>query len=397
MMLLFEICLLAAALAADVFIYRNLVRPRGWSKAVKTVVSVSVVLPDFLVVAMPLLYSFLDNRNPLTMHILMWCTFSFILVLLFKLFLVAGCVAAKRRGSRIYALAGIAAGLACAAVMICGATVGRSTIRVERIQVSSPLLPEGFDSFRIVQFSDLHVGSLMNPERFISRLVDTVRSLSPDLVAFTGDLVNIRYSEITPPLFELLSRIDAPYGVYSVLGNHDLGFYIKDTLALPVEQNLHALSEIQRSLGWCLLSDSSVYVHAGGDSILLTGLGFPQQARLHGHNSVLAGTDVAAAYASADTAVYNLVLAHAPQLWDTLCEMNRSDLTLSGHVHAMQMKLRLFGREFSPARAVYEHWSGAYRRGLRTLYVNDGLGCVMYPMRIGARPEVTLIELRRCE
>ena len=81
MMLLFEICLLAAALAADVFIYRNLVRPRGWSKAVKTVVSVSVVLPDFLVVAMPLLYSFLDNRNPLTMHILMWCTFSFILVL----------------------------------------------------------------------------------------------------------------------------------------------------------------------------------------------------------------------------------------------------------------------------------------------------------------------------
>ena len=397
MMLFFGICLLVAALASDLFIYKNLIYPRKWCKAAKTLASGLVVLPDFLVVSIPLLYSFLDNRNPQAMHILMWCTFFFILVLLLKLFTIAGCSVARRRGSKIYALAGLVAGLACAAAMICGATHGRSAIRVERVSICSPRLPQGFDGFRIVQFSDLHIGSLINAEAFISRLSDTIRSLEPNMVVSTGDLVNIRYSEITPRIFQLLARIDAPHGVWSVLGNHDLGFYIKDTLALPVEENVRRLSEVQRSLGWNLLSDSSAYVHAAGDSILLTGVNFPRQARLHGHNSALAGTDLDAVYASADSSAYNIVLSHAPQLWDSLCEMNRADLTLSGHVHAMQMKIRLFGREFSPAQAIYRQWSGLYRHGSHALYVNDGLGCVMYPMRIGTRPEVTLIKLKRCE
>ncbi len=397
MMLLFGICLLAVAVAADVFIYKNFIRPRGWASAVKVCFSVLVVLPDFLVAAIPLLYSFLDNRNPMAMHVLMWCTFFFILFLLLKLFAVGGYIAGGRRRSRVYALVGFGLGLACAAVMICGATRGRAAIRVERVEVCSPRLPEGFDGFRIVQFSDLHVGSLIKPEAFISRLADTVRALSPDMVVSTGDLVNVRYSEITPRIAELLAGIDAPCGVYSVLGNHDLGFYIKDTLALPVEENVRRLAEVQHSIGWRLLCDSSVYVRAGGDSILITGLGFPQQARLHGHNSTLAGTDIDSVYASVDSTAFNLVLSHAPQLWNALCKIRRGDLTLSGHVHAMQMKLRLLGRYFSPAQAVYEQWSGLYRCEDRFLYVNDGLGCVMYPMRIGARPEVTLIELRRCE
>ncbi len=176
-----------------------------------------------------------------------------------------------------------------------------------------------------------------------------------------------------------------------------MGFYVKDTVALPPSLNVERLAALQREMGWRLLADSSVYVRRGPDSILITGLGFPVQAHLHGHNSSLAGTDLDAVCSRVDSSSYHIVLSHAPQLWNELRAMGCGDLTLSGHVHAMQMKFRIFGREISPAGLVYEQWSGEYGSDGRVLYINDGLGCVMYPMRIGARPEVTLIELRRCE
>lgn len=397
MMMFFSICLLAAAVFSDVFIYRYFLKEGTCPRICRGIAAVAVSLPDVTVLAIPMLYTFLDNRNPVVMHVLMWCNFVFILVLLLKLFLVIGIFIDRRRGGMAYRIAGIVLGLACAAVMILGATVGRSVIRVERIQVRSSRLPEGFDGFRIVQFSDLHLGSLVNPGKFINRFADTIAVLQPDIIFNTGDLVNIRYTELTPEFVRQLSRIKAPHGVYSVLGNHDLGFYIKDTLALAPQQNVIHLVETQQAIGWQVLSDSSVCIYNAGDSILLTGLNFPQQARLHGHNSTLAGTDLNVVYRTVDSTLYNVVLAHAPQLWDELCRMRRGDLTLSGHVHAMQAKLHIFGREFSPAQIVYKQWSGRYDCDGRVLYINDGLGCVMYPMRIGARPEVTLIELIRCE
>ncbi|MDE6876460.1 MAG: metallophosphoesterase, partial [Alistipes sp.] len=128
---------------------------------------------------------------------------------------------------------GILAGFGIAVLMIWGATAGRTTLRINKIEVCSERLPASFDGLRIVQLTDIHVGTLVHPDRELQRLVDSVNALKPDLIVFTGDLVNIRSSELEPDVMQILARFAAP--VYSVTGNHDIGSYIKDTMCLLIQ------------------------------------------------------------------------------------------------------------------------------------------------------------------
>ena len=131
---------------------------------------------------------------------------------------------------------------------------------MNEVEIRTAALPAAFDGFRIVQFSDLHIGTLVRPEREMNRLVDTINALRPDLVVFSGDLVNIRYTELDQPAREILGAIRAPFGVVSTLGNHDVGIYVKDTVALPPEVNTARLIGLQREMGWNMLLDSTVYL-----------------------------------------------------------------------------------------------------------------------------------------
>ncbi|MCM1151931.1 MAG: metallophosphoesterase [Alistipes sp.] len=290
---------------------------------------------------------------------------------------------------------GIVLGACIAFILTWGATAGRTVLKINRVEICSGRLPAGFDGLRIVQLSDIHLGTQLRPERELGRLVDSVNALHPDLVVFTGDLVNIRAAELDTTAMRVLSRLQAP--VYSVTGNHDTGTYIKNATAESAAENLAQLIERQEQMGWHVLQDTTLYLHRGGDSIALSGISYDPSLHGRRHSAGVRSPNAEAAYENVPADLYDITLVHLPQLWDQIVEAGYGDLTLAGHVHSMQMKIRLFGREYSPARWLYERWSGRYDENGRTLYINDGIASVGYPMRLGsARPEITLITLKRC-
>lgn len=292
---------------------------------------------------------------------------------------------------------GVVAGICVALLFIWGATAGRTTILVNRVEVCSDRLPTGFSGFRIAQISDMHLGTLVRPDAELRRIVDSVNGLRPDLIVFCGDLVNVRSSELDAPIMRLLGGLRATYGVVSVTGNHDAGLYIKDSIAQPYEASLAEVIARQKAMGWRVLEDTTVYLHRGGDSISLTGISFDPALRHLRHAPDLPPANMDIAYRGVPESLYNITAVHIPQLWPQITGAGYGDLTLSGHVHSMQMKVRLFGRAFSPAQLLYTRWSGRYDEDGRTLYINDGTGYVAFPMRVGAYPEITLITLERCE
>lgn len=341
--------------------------------------------------ALPILSSIIsalsrDNGTGL-MHLYMWLFWAWIVTVPPRLAFYAFNFVNLRRTGYV---------AACAFVLFAlwGTTRGRTSIRVNRVEICSDRIPEAFDGFRFVQITDMHVGTLVRPERELTRLADSVNAQRPEAVFFTGDLVNIRAGELDERTTALLRRIAGP--VWSVTGNHDVGTYIKDSLRFPAAGEAREVVARQRAMGWTVLEDTTVYLRRGADSISLTGLSFDPALRERRHDRDLPGTAIPKAYAGVPDSLYNITLVHIPQLWEQIVEAGYGDLTLSGHVHSMQLKIRPWGRGWSPAKWIYKHWSGRYDTGRHTLYVNDGTGYVAYPMRLGAWPEVTLFTLKRC-
>lgn len=297
---------------------------------------------------------------------------------------------------RSFSRVGALFAVGCAVWLVWGAAWGRQALRVNEVEIRTAALPAAFDGFRIVQFSDLHIGTLVRPEREMNRLVDTINALRPDLVVFSGDLVNVRSTELTSDVLAILGRLRAPYGVISTLGNHDVGLYIKDTVALPRAENNRQVIDRQRQIGWRMLLDSTLYLRRGSDSISVTGISFDPTLQKFRHSFDLPEISLATAYEGMPEGMFNLTVSHLPQLWPNITALGRGNLTLAGHVHSMQIKGHLFGRAFSPAQLMYDRWSGRYDDAAgNTLYINDGIGYVGFPMRLGADPEITLFTLKK--
>ena len=389
MLLLIISVLTLAAAAADIIHYCRLKRrktPAGRRRAFVVLAVATNALP-FIIAFWGLLGR--DNTTGF-MLFAMWAFWAWMVTVLPRI----ACYFFRLIG---LPRTGIAAALGVVALFVWGATAGRTKIHVSRVEVCSERLPAGFDGFRVAQFSDTHLGTLVRPEAELRRLVDSINGLRPDLIVFCGDLGNIRSSELDARAMRLLGGLRAPYGVVSVSGNHDAGVYIKDSISQPAQQSLAEVLERQRAMGWRVLEDSTVCLHRNGDSITLTGLSFDPALRHLRHDPELPPSDLSAAYRGVPDSLYNITVAHIPQLWTQITDEGYGDLTLSGHVHSMQMKIRLFGRAFSPAQLLYTRWSGRYDEAGRTLYINDGTGYVGFPMRLGAYPEITLITLERCE
>lgn len=324
----------------------------------------------------------------------MWLLFGFMTAVLGKLVFVLidaiSLIPIPFGGKRWRWLAypAAAAGIVTFVALWWGALINRLNIDTTQTDIEIPGLPASFDGYRIVQLSDLHVGTYGADTAFVSRLVDHVNSLKPDLIVFTGDIVNRRTDEILP-FIDVLSRLHAAAGVYSILGNHDYGDYYDWDSDSAKARSLAQLVDIQRDMGWHLLLNSHAVIHAGADSIALVGVenvGDPP-FKVYG--------DLSAAYPDLSDGVTKILLTHNPVHWDMEVAGNDSvnvALTLSGHTHAMQ--IRLLG--LSPAAWRYDHWGGLYSDGKgHQLYVNIGVGTVGLPMRLGATPEVTLFTLRR--
>ncbi len=260
--------------------------------------------------------------------------------------------------------------------------------RVRRVRLAFDNLPVSFKGLKIVQLSDIHSGSLTNPAA-VRRGVDLALAEKPDIILFTGDLVNNIALEVGA-YQAIFGCLDAPMGVYSTLGNHDYGDYSWWENAEAKKANLDHLMRIQKEMGWRLLMNEHVVLERGGDQIALIGVEnwsakarFPKYGKLD------------EAYAGAEKYPFKILMSHDPSHWDAQVrkEYPDIDLMLSGHTHGMQFGLELPGFKWSPVQYIYKEWAGLYEEGKQKLYVNRGFGFIGYPGRVGIMPEITVIEL----
>ena len=254
-------------------------------------------------------------------------------------------------------------------VRIAGGAVwaARVVVMAHGVVIESDRVPESFSGYRILQLSDLHIGTMLNPEKQISELAELCNQEAADMITMCGDLVNIRYEELTPSITEALQKFEARDGIYSIIGNHDVGVYIKDSITFTPDNNTRQLILRQKSLGWNVLDNSSEKIYRGGDSIFVTSITYEKELQDHRHSRKLPEVDFAAAYKGVDSGCFTITLSHIPQLWDKILSESQADLTLAGHVHAMQIKLPIGGRGLSPSVLLYKRWSGLYEEQGREL------------------------------
>ncbi|MCB0790699.1 MAG: metallophosphoesterase [Flavobacteriales bacterium] len=282
-------------------------------------------------------------------------------------------------------------GLIAAAVpltgVLYGMTRGRRRFRVEHIVIPAPGLPGSFDGLRIVQISDLHLGSFEKESDIVRTGVDLVNAQEPDLILFTGDLVNDYADEATPWLDEL-ARLHAPLGKYSILGNHDYSDYAPWDSAEAKAANMSLLQQHHERVGFRLMLDEHVALEQDGERIGLLGCqnwgrGFQQYG------------DLQKTMNGSESYPYRILMSHDPTHWDAQVLGTGIDLTLSGHTHGAQFGVRIAGSTYSPAQWIYKRWAGLYQEGGQHLYVNRGFGFIGFAGRVGMPPEITVLELQR--
>jgi uncharacterized protein len=259
---------------------------------------------------------------------------------------------------------------------------------VRRVKLSFDNLPPAFRGLKIVQLSDIHSGSFTD-RKAVERGVDMVLKENPDLILFTGDLVNDMAVEMKD-YAAVFSRLKAPMGVFSTLGNHDYGDYAWWENPEAKVANLEKLKQIQKDMGWRLLMNEHVALDRGGEQIALIGIeNWSAKARFPKYGKM------SEAYPGAEKYPFKILMSHDPSHWDAEVRPNYPDidLALAGHTHGMQFGIEIPGLKWSPVQYVYKEWAGLYEEGRQKLYVNRGFGFIGYPGRVGIMPEITVIEL----
>jgi predicted MPP superfamily phosphohydrolase len=260
--------------------------------------------------------------------------------------------------------------------------------QIKKIKLSFKNLPEAFKGMRMVHISDIHSGSFQDI-RAVNKGIDLILKQQPDLIVFTGDLVNDRATEMEP-YQNSFGRLTAPLGVFSTLGNHDYGDYVQWPTAQAKIDNLEALKKVHANMGWRLLMNEHVVLDKKGEKIALLGIeNWGAKARFPKYGKM----DLA--YPGTENIPFKILLSHDPSHWDAqiLPEYPGIDLMLSGHTHGMQFGLENPYFKWSPVQWMYKQWAGLYEQGAQKLYVNRGYGFIGYPGRVGILPEITVIEL----
>ena len=274
------------------------------------------------------------------------------------------------------------------AIIAYGALIGRNAFEVRSVTIEHEQLPKAFDGYRVVHISDIHARSFEGRERQLQRAVERINALHPDAIAFSGDLITMTPDELES-MQSILRGMNAEDGVYSVLGNHDYCMYSYIDSLAKVE-NLHRLMAIEETMGWTLLMNERRIIHRGDDSIAIIGVENTSPSRHFPSKGNLA-------QASEGTeAMYRILISHDPLHWEAEVVGRCYPLTLAGHTHAMQFSFC----GWSPSRYLFPQYRGLYSTegddaNKQFLYVNTGLGETLFPARIGVRPEITLITLRK--
>jgi uncharacterized protein len=274
--------------------------------------------------------------------------------------------------------------------LIYGMLRGAYNYKIKKLAINFPDLPDAFNGFRIVQISDLHTGSFMGTDH-LKDAIDLVLAQKGDVIFFTGDLVNDIHTEALEFRHDL-SRLQAPHGVYSILGNHDYGDYYKWPDINSKVENLSQLKNFQKEIGWKLLLNENTYIERNEQKIGLIGV-----ENYSGRANFSRYGDMKKAVENFTPAPFNILLSHDPSHWNAGITDDHKyiDLTLSGHTHGFQFGIEIPGFKWSPVQYVYRQWAGLYEQAKQYLYVNRGLGFIGYPGRVGILPEITVITLNK--
>ena len=274
-----------------------------------------------------------------------------------------------------------------------GVLRGAYQYNVIRQKLKLQNLPRGFEGMKVIQISDLHVGSFMSSAP-LERAVQLINDQQPDMIFFTGDLVNDIAEEALEYL-PTLKKLKAKHGVYSILGNHDYGDYFYDKNDTDYQKNKQhnkeLMKQIHKDAGWNLMLDEhQIFEDSEGGKLAVIGI-----ENYAGKGSFARYGDLHKAYKGSEDAQVKLLLSHDPSHWDQQVrkEFKDIDATFSGHTHGMQFGIEIPGIKWSPVQWMYKQWAGLYEKDNQKLYVNRGLGFVGYPGRVGILPEITVFEL----
>ncbi len=268
-----------------------------------------------------------------------------------------------------------------------GITKGKYNFKIHRVELAFKNLPDAFNGTTITQISDLHIGSFDDKEEVL-RAVNMINAEKSDLILFTGDLVNNTADEMTPWM-NVINKLTAPMGKYSILGNHDYGDYAEWPSTEAKKANMEQLFKIHDELGFKLLRNENTRIEKNNSYIELLGMenwgaGF---AKYGDFKKTLLGTQKDS---------FKILMSHDPSHWEkeVMQHSEQIDITLAGHTHGMQFGLEIPGIKISPIQLKYKRWAGLYEENNRFLYVNRGLGFIGFPGRVGIWPEITVITLK---
>ena len=373
---LFIVYWVVAVLAALTFIFLPNLMSDQWPKALRTYV-VAIIIGLFLAKLVSSLFFAVDDVRRLTT----WIAGKFS---------GARSVPATGEGitrSAFLSWVGLAAGSTLFGTLMYGFT-NKYNYNIKKLKLAFDNLPPAFKGMKILHISDIHAGSFTDHQA-VHKGIEKILHQKADIILFTGDLVNDRAVEMDE-FKQLFAKLDAPMGVYSVLGNHDYGDYYRWESEQVKRENLQTLKGVHAEMGWRLLMNEHVVLEKEGQQIALLGIenwsakgNFPKYGKLP------------EAYTGAEKHPFKILMSHDPSHWDG--EVRESygdiDLMLSGHTHGMQFGVEVPGFKWSPVQYMYRQWAGLYESGRQKLYVNRGFGFIGYPGRVGILPEITVIEL----
>jgi predicted MPP superfamily phosphohydrolase len=273
------------------------------------------------------------------------------------------------------------------AAMTYGIISGAHDYRIRRKKILLRDLPKALDGLKIAQISDIHSGSFFN-RTAVKGGVDMLMKEKPDVVFFTGDLVNSETGEVKNYI-NIFDKVKAPLGVYSTTGNHDYGDYRSWSSAEAKQENFRDLVKAHKLLGWDILMNENRILTVDGEKIGIIGVENWGAGRFSKYG------DLDKAYSGSDQTALKLLLSHDPSHWDAQVRQKYPDInvTFSGHTHGFQFGVEWGDFRWSPSQYIYKQWAGLYQEGDQFLYVNRGYGYLGYPGRIGIPPEITIIEL----
>lgn len=288
---------------------------------------------------------------------------------------------------KFLSLMGLGIGGILSALFIDGITFGKYRHKVRKVKVKLANLPKSFKGYKIIQISDVHSGSFSDPSK-LAHAIDLINDQNPDLVLFTGDMVN-NVAEEFEPFIPLFSKIKAKDGKFAVLGNHDYGDYVAWTSIDAKRKNLDMLINYEKQAGFETLRNEHRIIEKNGEKLYILGVEnwglkpFPQFGKLDD------------ALANVPEAATKILMSHDPTHFDYVVKKHPGNvhLTLSGHTHGMQFGLDLKNIKWSPVQYRYPKWADLYESEGKYLYVNRGFGVIGYPGRVGVLPEITLFEL----